>query len=399
MSGASPASYSTGGSPQTYIPTAQPAGDASYQNILGFGSGGGGGFGPAASQVPSINPAYQAYLSASGLYPQAVNAYATDIANPYSGQAIQGGLAGADIFNSQVYPALAGAPGALAGSSNALLDLAPALAMGASQASAPLQGVGSQILNTGFDPQSALYNQLAGQSRDAANVANAGAGIGGTPYGASVAANAQNNFNLNWQNQQLARQAQATQSAGQNQQNIASILGQAGNIFGAGLGAAGAGLANAGNIGTGLAQGTAATNQLPYQASLGIGNNQISGLGNLQSLLQGQANLGGQSFALPQQVLNDLQSYLQLSQAAQQQGLAGGQQGFNQLASGIGGGIAGANALFNPSTGLIPGVGSGISSLFGGAADTFGLGAAIPGALDTSGSGALLAAAPIAAGS
>jgi hypothetical protein len=86
-------------------------------------------------------------------------------------------------------------------------------------------------------------------------------------------------------------------------------------------------------------------------------------------MLQGQANLGGQSFALPQQMINDLQSYLQLGQSAQQQGLAGGQAGFNQLAGGIGGGIAGANALFNPNTGLFAGAGSGISSLFGGGAD------------------------------
>jgi hypothetical protein len=360
MSGASaPASYSTGGSPQTYIPTAQPQADALYQALIN------NQFAPAAGQVPGVNPANSAYQQAAGLYPAAYNAYTTDINNPYADTAISGAQGAQSIFNTQVYPPLSGTPQTLATGANQLAGTIP------------------QLLNTGFDPQSALYNQLAGQSRDASNVANAGAGIGGTPYGASVAANAQNNFNLNWQAQQLARQTQATQAAG------------------GALSSAGAGFNNALSLGTGLTQGYASANQLPYQASVGVGNNTISALNSLQNMLQGQANLGGQSFALPQQMINDLQSYLQLGQSAQQQGLAGGQAGFNQLAGGIGGGIAGANALFNPNTGLF---GSGISSLLGGGgADASSL--LIPGtnaALDAGGSAFtadLAAAAPAAAGS
>ena len=328
MSGASsPASYSTGGNPASYIPTGQPQADTTYQNLIG------NQFLPAASQVPGVNPAFNAYQQAAGLYPQAAASYGAYVTNPYTGEAIQGAQDATNIWGN-VYSQLAGAPAALSGQSNQLLGTIP------------------QLLGSGFDPQSALYNQLSTQSRDAANVANAGAGIGGTPYGASVAANAQNNFNLNWQAQQLARQQQATQAAG------------------GALGAAGAGMTNAGNIGTGLAQGTGQFTQLPYQASLGVGNNQIAGLGNLQSMLQGQANLGGQSFALPQQTLNDLQSYLNLGQSATAAGLQGGQMGVNQLAGGIGGGISGVNALFNPNSGLFPGVGSsigsGIGNLFGG---------------------------------
>lgn len=348
MSNPQPASASYGGSPQTYIPTAQPAGDVSYQNLLGFGSGAGGGLGAAASQIPGVNPAYLAYQQAAGLYPSA--AYN---ANNYliNSGAVPGMLAGAqtgsNYFNQTVAPALSGAPGALAGSAN-------------------------QVLNTGFDPQQALYNQQSGQARDAANVANAGAGISGTPYGASVAANAQNNFNLNWQNQQLARQQQALQSAG-------------------------AGFTNAGNVGQGLTQGYAQAGALPYTAGTTIGNNALSGVNSLQSILSGQANLGGQSFALPQQVLNDLQSYLQLGQAAQQQGLVGGQQGFNQLAGGIGGGIGAANTFLNPSSGIFPnalsGIGSGIGGLFGSAG---GLSAADAAAFLPGGTTAGLSAADLA---
>ena len=346
-----PASYSTGGNPATYIPTAQPAGDVSYQNLLGFGTGAGGGLSAAAGQTPSVNPAYQAYQNALGIYPSAANNANYLLSSPYADQALGGAGQAANYFQSSVGPYLSQAPQALSQQAYNLLAGLPGLSAGISAAAQPLQGVGQQILNTGFDPQSALYNQLAGQSRDAANVANAGAGLGGTPYGASVAANAQNNFNLNWQAQQLARQQQAAQAANQVQQGIGSLYGQAGNVYGAGLGAAGTGLSNAGNIGMGLSQGLAQTGALPYTTGATIGQNALTGASGLQNLLSGQANLGGQSFALPQQVLNDLQSYLQLGQAAQQQGLVGGGQGFNQLAGGIGGGLAGANALFNPSSG------------------------------------------------
>jgi hypothetical protein len=337
----SPASYSTGGNPAAYIPTGQPQADASYQSLIN------NQFLPAAAQTPQVNPAAYAWQNATGLYPQAVDAFQQYINNPSTApQALFGAQAGAGYFGNQVAPYLAGAPATLSGAANTLTgSILP-----------QLQSAGSQILSTGFDPQQALYNQLSGQAKDTANVANAGAGIGGTPYGASVAANAQNNFNMNWQAQQLARQQQALQS-----------YNQTANTYGAGIGAAGAGLTNAGNIGMGLTQGLASANQLPYQAGLGIGQNTISGANNLQSLLQGQANIGGQAFTLPQLTLNDLQSYLGLGQAAQQQGLVGGQQGFDQLASGIGGGISGVNTLFNQNSGLFPSVGSGISGLFGGA--------------------------------
>jgi hypothetical protein len=333
MSGASaPASYSTGGSPASYIPTAQPRADNLYQGLIN------NQFTPAASQVPGNNPAYSAYQQSVGLYPQAVSAYVNDINNPYGDAAISGAQGAESIFNTQVYPPLSGTPATLAGGANQVAGTIP------------------QLINTGFDPQSALYDQLLGQARDTQNVANAGAGIANTPYGASMNADVLDNFDINWQAQQLARQAQAAQAAG------------------GALGSAGAGFNNALGLGTGLTQGYASANQLPYQAALGVGNNTISGLGNLQSLLQGQATLGGQSFALPQQTLNDLSTYLGLGQTAQAQGLSGGQMGFNQLAGGVGGGISGANQLFNSNGGLFPGVGSGIgsgiSNLFGGGFQT-----------------------------
>ena len=73
-------------------------------------------------------------------------------------------------------------------------------------ATGALGGVNS-LLQMGFDPQSALYNQLQGQNSQQYNAQNAASGIAGTPYGASVADQANNNFNLQWQNAQLGRAA------------------------------------------------------------------------------------------------------------------------------------------------------------------------------------------------
>ncbi len=71
----------------------------------------------------------------------------------------------------------------------------------------------SQALSTGFDPQSALYNQQFQQQHDQMNAANAQNGVAMTPYGASLATQGDQNFNINWQNQQLGRQATAAGTA------------------------------------------------------------------------------------------------------------------------------------------------------------------------------------------
>ncbi len=68
---------------------------------------------------------------------------------------------------------------------------------------------GQQALTTGFDPQNALYDQQYNLSAQNAASANAEAGLTNSPYGASQAANTANNFNINWQNTQLGREAQA----------------------------------------------------------------------------------------------------------------------------------------------------------------------------------------------
>jgi hypothetical protein len=147
------------------------------------------------------------------------------------------------------------------------------------EAGAPmLEAAGTQLYNTAFDPQSALFRRTQQQVMDQSNVANAAAGVGNTPYGASVTSNALGTFDTNWQNQQLQRE--------------------------------------------------------------------LSGGAGASNLLQAAPQLMA---ALPQQAINDLETYLGLGQSASQTSGQLGQMGFNQLSQGIGGGISalgGIGSLF-----------------------------------------------------
>lgn len=324
----------------------------------------------------------------------------------------------------------------------ALQGATDAAAMGRTGAGA-IEGLAGQmgnavlpLMESGFDPRAALFNRTEGRLMDQTNAINSMSGVGGTPYGASVGANAMSNFDIDWQNQQLARQAQGAAAAGNaantagglygaapgllsstsqmpsnvytghigqilnalNQRNQASNQGIAG--FGSLLGAGQNALtgANALNLsGLGQQQQFSAA---PYNTAAGIGNNSLNALANLTAL-------GNNQFQLPQQEIANLMQYMGLGQSAS--GLSGqlGNLGFNQTAQGLGGLLSGANSLFG-NNGLFGGGGSGgglLSGLFGGggtAADFGGGGAALGVAdqLGLAGAGGggldLAAAAPLA---
>jgi hypothetical protein len=207
------------------------------------------------------------------------------------------------------------------------------------------QDSAAAITNAAFDPQQALYNQTLNQTQQQAAAANARSGVLGTPYGQAVADNATNNFNINWQNQQLNREVTGGQAAQQ--------------IYGAGL--------------SNLQSGVAA----PYNAYNAVGNNTLTGLTNL-------ANLGNNQYYLPQQTAQDLQSYLQLGQAASLDSAQIGQTGLQEqqaAAAGFGNTAAlGSNLLFGSNgiggaNGLIGGAGGAASGLFGGGGGAAGAGA------------------------
>jgi hypothetical protein len=229
-----------------------------------------------------------------------------------------------------------------------LIAAAPGLAGNELGLNAPLAGAESSILQAGMDPRGALYNRTLQQITDQQNAQNAMSGVGTSPYGAGVTGQAQRNFNIDWQNAQLQRQATADQVAqGLSGQQAANITG-AGNLLSGlttagsnlGLGVANQRLANTqagANILSGL---TTAGGNLGLGAAANLLNNTTAG-GNLYgNLLSNAATTGGN-------LTND-----QINAAL------GGSQAFNNLAAGAGNLAGGAAALS----------GAGLSQILAGAA-------------------------------
>lgn len=280
----------TGSTANVYTPTAQPQADAAYQQIIN-----------------TLLPAAQGGLAGQGQFTGGVLPSEWNYST-------------ADALVRQLMTNSPYQAGALTGAQNASrmgMEAAPLL-----------QGAGQQIMQTGFDPQNRLYQQMQQQALDRAGVANAMAGLGGTPYGASGTANALNNFDLNWQNNLLNRQMSA--------------------------GAAG------GNLLQAAPQLEAASAALPYNTGAQIANTGISGINQL-------SNLGNQGYTFVNSLLNPLDAYMKLGQAASLDSGSLGQLGFNQTAQGIGGLLGGANALFGGGggglLGSLGGLGGGGSGL------------------------------------
>lgn len=282
----------------------------------------------------------------------------------------------------------------------------------------------NQTLSTAYDPQNALYRQGQGTALDYANVTNAASGLSGTPYGSSVAANALSNYDLNWQDKQLGRQEKALSSADTAISDASKLAYTSsgypskvytGNIdeINKTLAARNTGASVGGATGTALDTAgqtiadTATTaldtaTYYPYKVATQIGSNYLTGINDV-------TNLGNDQYTLPQQAIQDLESYLKLGQSASTISGQLGSLGLSELgtaASGIGGLASGASSLFGGGSSSS---GSGLfSSLFGSGASTaadYGGGGAALGvadslgtaAADTGGASALTAALPLLA--
>lgn len=153
-----------------------------------------------------------------------------------------------------------------------------------SQSQNNLYGAGNQVLQTSQDPQNALYNRTAQQLTDQTRAAEYARGIQSSPLGASVESNALGNFNIDWQNQQLARQAQGL-SAAQGAYGSAQGMGNSYTNTQAGLQSGQnqqyEGLVNA-----------AQSNALNYVGAIGAANGQATS--NINNATQGFFNTGNQ---------------------------------------------------------------------------------------------------------
>lgn len=169
----------------------------------------------------------------------------------------------------------------------------------------------TQALQTGFDPQNALYNQAFTQQNQQSAVNNAANGVAGSPYAAGVQNAGDQAFNLAWQNAQLGRQQQGANTAAglidtQNRaggagatllQSVPNESMQALNALNqSGAQATGVQQQTVQDLLQYLAGGTAATNAATGQYSAeanaalgqqGINNQGLSGLGSLVGTLLG----------------------------------------------------------------------------------------------------------------
>lgn len=211
-----------------------------------------------------------------------------------------------------------------------------------------LGGYAQQFGQTAFDPQSALYNRMYQQQMDQQNAINAQYGVAGSPYGAGVAGQTANNFNIDWQNQQLARQLQGLQGLSTAGGAMGQAYGQASNLDQSGI-----------LFGQ-------ETSQLPYQTYL---NQQ----GQVQSALDALVQGTNAAYGPTQQAIGDYGNYMNIGQSATRNAQQATQMNnANQasFASGLGK-LAGAGlTMFANPLGSLTGLGakafSGAGSVLGG---------------------------------
>lgn len=164
---------------------------------------------------------------------------------------------------------------------------------------ATLMGDAATTLNTAYDPQTALYNRSYQQMMEQTNAINAQNGVTGSPFAAGIDAQNSSNFNIDWQNAQLARQIQALGAYGSAETTAAGALNsslgqQAQDYTNLNTGAANtySTLTNsaAGNLATLLGAGTSAYNTDINSAIANLTNLQNTGVNNYNSLTSGAAN-------------------------------------------------------------------------------------------------------------
>jgi len=304
--------------PSPYQPTGQGQADQNYQTLTNNAL-------PWATGVPAST------------IPQAQTASTNVVNNPYYNQAQAGAQTAASTATGSVAPGQLAGASALNTAGQAGTPLTSQTTQGANLAPQDLaailsaipgltggMGAANQLLQTGFDPQNALYNQQAGLTQNNSNATNAMYGLSQSPYGAGVADQNQTNFNIDWQNAQEQRQATALAGYGQEQTTDANNLtnlnsnavgnynalnsGAAQN-YATTTGAQGAAFNNASNLGiAGLNTLTGAA-QAPSQVYLG----------QQQADLQAAANVAATSGAAiqPSNALAGTEgAYLSLGQSA-----------------------------------------------------------------------------------
>jgi hypothetical protein len=260
------------------------AANTSYQNLMGQQTGAAQSVANVPGQVQSIT---------SGV-----------TSNPYAAGAQTGANTAGAYGTGSVVPAAQQGAGALQGLGN------------------QNSGYVGQALAQGFDPQNALYNRGYQQTIDQSNAINAMSGVSNSPYGAGVTQQAGTNFNLGWDQNQLANQATAAGTAN-------TLSGAAGNAY-----------SGANTLGQAAVTGQATDSALPSQQYEQNILSQLQGLSAGNQTTAGASNITDQS-------LSQLLSYLGYGTSA----TTAQQNQSNQTFAGIGNllGSLGGAALGNPN--------------------------------------------------
>jgi hypothetical protein len=258
-------------SSKPYVPTGLGGADQTWQQLLQQLSGGSQGVGGAVS--PNNMAAYQALMGIpTGGLTQAGN----------NAGAYYGSLASSQDLMQQ----------ALAGQGNAI------------------GAAGRQLWQTALDPNNALRDQLQQQIRDASRAGTTARGIGMAPQAAGIENQDVSNFLMNWQQQQLQRQALGLQGMGQ-------AFGQAGQDY-----------TGASNLGTSAAGNITQSALTPYQMAVMAAGAPFTYGG---MLTQGQGGLNN----LYTQGLGSIIPYLNSGQGATSQLFNQQQTGLNNFTTGL----------------------------------------------------------------
>lgn len=261
-------------------------------------------YSPSGSDLSAQN---QQYGQLSG----ALTNSATSVSS-VPGQAAALGSAGAN--NPFAPQAQAGAQSAANYGTGTLVPQQQAGSAGLQALGGQNAGYVPQALAAGFDPMNANYNQKFQQNQDQVNATAAMSGLAGTPYAAGVANDANRNFNNDWLDKLLGRQATAA--------NTASTL----------TGAANAGYGGASTLGQSAVSTEAGASGLPAST---YSQNIMDSL----KALAGQTAATGGAAGIQDQALQQILSYLGYgtqATTAQQKESDSTFQGLGQLAGQLG---------------------------------------------------------------
>jgi len=278
--------------PQAYTPTWQQGADQNFQQGQQALTG-------AANAALQTIPQYQQQVNGVLNNPNAAGAM--DTANQVAGQSR--GVADQAYAGAQGLTNMAGQIPGMQGGLQGLASRIPGMADQLQATQGRIPGLMDSVIQTGFDPQRALYDRQYQQTMDHQNAINAQYGVAGSPYGAGVAGDASRNFDIDWQNQQQQRQLAAISGFGSLVGDQTGLNSSFGGLAGDATGLAG-GWAGLANTGAGLAEGANSLNtsgldtltrggMLPYDTSTAMSQNNFAALDSLNRANAGAAGLVG----------------------------------------------------------------------------------------------------------